>query len=207
MRLNMRPGTVGAAAVIVIVGFAIGAWLAINTRAPQQQTKHVTVATHTVAAPATRTAAPPPARTLAPAATPSAPPATVMPTAAPTAAVPSSSTPLQGAWQLDEANIQVGAIVWTGAAVLAPGNTMVLDVRKQSVRGRAAVPCERHTALHAAFAIGVVRQTVPFREVNCNGLASSGDVHITHFSGDGRSFSGSFSQDGANLGTFTARKL
>jgi hypothetical protein len=69
------------------------------------------------------------------------------------------------------------------------------------------MPCERQTSLHAAFSVGVSPQTVPYREVNCDGVVSTGEVHVTRFSGDGASFSGSFSQNGANLGYFSARKI
>ena len=126
-----------------------------------------------------------------------------MPSAS-TATPPADVAGLQGAWELDEANVHVGTIVWAGDAT-PHGNSIELNLHKQSVGGRRAVPCERQTGLHATFALGVAAQTVPFREVNCAGVVSTGDVHVTSF--NGRSFSGSFSQGGANLGTFTARKI
>ena len=217
--MNVRPATLGAVVVIIVVGFAIGAWLAIRTRGPAAQTTRVIVAsdTHTaprpvrtLAATTAPTALPTPVSIVTaepiptPAATHSAPPITA--SSAP--AVATGGTPaMQGSWRLDEANVQVGAIVWIGDAVADRPDTLVLNVRKQSVGGRRAMPCERQTALHAAFSVGVAQQTVPYREVNCDGAVSTGEVRVTSFSGDGASFSGSFSQNGVNLGSFTARKL
>ncbi|MDQ6941280.1 MAG: hypothetical protein M3169_02060 [Candidatus Eremiobacteraeota bacterium] len=223
--MKVRPTTVGAVVVIIVVGFAIGAWLAIRTRGPAVQTTHVTVASQTQTPPHT---ARPLAATPAPTALPTAvsivtaepiatpapkppptptrsTPSTAAPSAAPIAA--GANPAVQGSWRLDEANVQVGTIVWVGDAVPASRNSIVLNVRKESVGGRRAMPCERQTALHAAFAVGVPQQTVPYREVNCDGVVSTGEVRVTSFSSDGASFSGSFSQNGANLGTFTARKL
>ncbi len=219
--MNVRPATLGAVVVIIVVGFAIGAWLAIRTRGPVAETTRVTVASETHTAPHTvrplaaapaPTALPTPVSivTAEPIATPAPPPShsapsTAAPSAAPIAA--GAQATLQGSWRLDEANVQVGTIVWVGDAAPASRDTIVLNVRKQSVGGRRAMPCERQTALHAAFSVGVARQTVPYREVNCDGVVSTGEVQVTSFAGDGTSFSGSFSQNGANLGTFTARKL
>jgi cytoskeletal protein RodZ len=206
--MNVRPGTLAAVVCIVVVGFAIGAWLAIRTLGPAAQSQRVTVASSTVAAQPVQTMAPRPARTAAPTATP-----TPVSTAASTVAPPASTTRTipnpapQGSWQLDEANVQVGTIRWVGSAAVAGDKTIAFTLHKQSVGGRAAVPCEQQTVLHAAFAPNAAPQTVSYQEVNCNGVASSGEVHVTSFSGNGSSFSGSFSQDGVNLGTFTARKL
>jgi hypothetical protein len=133
----------------------------------------------------------------------------VLPTAAapiaPTAAAVAVAG-LQGAWQLDEANVQVGTIVWAGD-VTPRGTTIELNVHKQRVGGRRAMPCERQTGLHAALAAGVAQQTVPYREVNCDGIVSTGEVHVTDFAANGGAFSGSFSHNGVNLGTFNAHKL
>lgn len=190
-------------ALVVIVGLAIGGWLAVSTRNQSQPVRTV----------ARSNAAPVPVRTVAARKAPVAAAATAAPTAVP--AVPATVAPattvtaeaaVQGAWQIDEANVQVGTIVWSGNAVLSRGNTIALDVRKVSVGGRAAAPCERETALHAAFSVGVPAQTVPYREVNCEGVSSTGEVRVSSFSSDGRSFRGSFWLDGAKLGDFEARR-
>ena len=221
--MNMRPGTVAAALCIVVVGFAIGAWLAIRTRGPVEQARHVTVASTVTAAPPVRTMAPRTMapRTIAPRTTvprpvttpePTAPPtptatalATVVPPAPPAPRTSAAGdAALQGSWQIDEVNTQVGTIRWVGDAESARGDSMIFTVHKQSVGGRTAMPCERHTVLSAAFARGVAEQTVPYREVNCDGIVSIGEVRVTSFSGT--SFSGSFWRNGVNLGSFTASK-
>jgi hypothetical protein len=222
----MRPGTLGAVVVIVVVGFAIGAWLAIRTRGADRQTQTVTVASSTAVAPTARTLPPRPVRTLAPAVTPTALPtavsittiapaakpaatASAIPTAAPAPATAASagSSALQGSWQIDEANVQVGTIRWVGDAEPARGNTIAFNVHKQSVAGRTATRCERQTGLHAEFSLGIAEQTVPYREVNCDGVVSTGEIRVTSFSGNSGSFTGSFWRNGTNLGQFTARKL
>ncbi len=157
----------------------------------------------TVAATAKPTATPTP--TAKPAA-PAIPMATVVPTAAATPAASARFDALQGAWQIDEANLQVGTIVWYAEAVLSRGGTIVLDAHKESVAGRPAVPCERQTDLHAAFTLGLAQQTVRYHEVNCEGAAASGEVRVGSFTRDDRSFSGSFWRAGAKLGDFDARK-
>jgi hypothetical protein len=205
--VNTRTGTVVAAILIVVVGFAIGGWLAVRARGSTQQVNRVAI-TSEISTPrahrATPTARP---ITTAKAIATDTRLATPMPRATPTAAA-MAATPapaaLQGSWQLDEANVQVGTIVW-GGNVTAAGNAIELNMHKQRVGGRPAVPCERQTGLHASFAVGTAVQTVPFREVNCNGVVSTGEIHVTSFNAG--SFSGSFSQNGANLGSFTARKL
>ncbi|HWT06989.1 MAG TPA: hypothetical protein VN224_14595 [Xanthomonadales bacterium] len=223
--MTVRPGTIVTVIFIVAVGFAIGAWLAIRTRGPVEPAQRVTVATSVSASRPVR--APPPLRILTPAPTPTvvatatsiataAPTAkaaaatpsavsTVVPSAAPAAAV--ANPALQGSWQLDEANVQVGTISWVGDAVLGSGNTIVFNMHKQNVGGRTAMPCERQTGLHAAFSLGATDQTVPYREVNCEGAVSTGEVRVTGFSRNAASFSGRFSRNGVNLGTFNARKL
>jgi hypothetical protein len=205
--MTMRPRTLVAAACIVVVGFAIGAWLAIRTRGPVAQTQRITAASSTVTAPPVRTLAPRPVRTPAAAATP---PRAATPTPVPP---PVRTTPagadaaLEGSWQIDEDNVRVGMIRWVGDAEPASGTMLVFNVHKQSVGGRAAVPCEQQTVLHAAFARGVAEQAVPYREVNCDGIVSTGEVHVTSFSGNGASFRGSFWRNGVNLGNFNARRL
>ncbi len=169
---------------------------------------------------ATPTVAPTTAATVAPTVAPTGAPRTAAPTIVPTAAptiVPTvpptvASAPavtrelaVQGAWQIDEANVQVGTIVWSGSAVLSRANTIALDVHKVSVGGRSASRCERETELHAAFSVGVSAQTVPYQEVNCQGTSSAGEVRVSSYSSDGRSFRGSFWLDGVKLGDFEAR--
>ena len=223
--------------LVVIVGLAIGGWLAIASRNRDQQS--VTVARTSAATVAVRTATPPtrtPARTPAPEATaapttaptaqpttaPTAPPTTAptaRPTTAPTAppttaatATPATAAPaasaaraVPGAWQIDEANVQVGTIVWAGSAAPSRPNTIALDVHKVSVGGHSVSRCERETVLRATFSMGVQAQTVPYQEVNCQGVSSTGEVRISSFASDGRSFHGSFWLDGAKLGDFDAR--
>lgn len=98
-------------------------------------------------------------------------------------------------------------MVWSGEAAISSGAEIAFDEHKQSVGGRSATPCERQTNLHAVVELGVAPQTVPFREVNCEGATMSGDVRISGFAPDGRSFHGSFWQGGMKLGDFTATKL
>jgi hypothetical protein len=132
--------------------------------------------------------------------------ATAVPTAAVTPAKGAGYSALQGEWRIDEANLQDGMMVWSGDAVLSSGGTIVLDAHKNSIAGRSATQCERQTKLHAAFALGVAQQTVPFREMNCEGTTLSGEVRVASFSRDDRSFYGSFWQGGVKLGDFTASK-
>jgi hypothetical protein len=54
--------------------------------------------------------------------------------------------------------------------------------------------------------VGASAQTVPYQEVNCQGVSSTGQVRVSAFSADGRSFRGSFWLDGVKLGDFDARK-
>lgn len=223
--MTVRLGTTATVIFIVVVGFAIGAWLAVRTH-PVEQAQRVTVASSVSSPRSVPTLAHRTVRILTPAPTPAvlataATIATAAPTAEPatTASVVSTVAPstapataaadsaLQGTWQLDEANVQVGTISWVGDAVPASGNTIVFNVHKQSVGGRRAMPCERQTGLHAAFSLAVAEQTVPYREVNCDGVVSMGEVRVTSFSRTGASFSGSFWRNGVNLGTFNARKL
>lgn len=215
----MKPRTRAVVATVsifvVLTGFAIGAWLAILARSPHNDGDPVTMAnsasppnpvptvvqTPTLRATAAPVATPPPAA----AATPTA---AARPTAtpAPPTEPPTARAAVQGAWRIDEANVHVGTIVWSGDAAVSSDRSLVLDVHKQRVGGRAAVPCERQTVLHAVFSLGVAEQTVPYREVNCAGVVSSGVARVSRFSADGRSFGGTFWEDGLELGTFDARK-
>lgn len=222
MNLFNRPPGIAALALAVILGLAIGGWLAVRSRNPVQPARTVartnaapaplrTKAPPTVVPAAPSTLAPTAAATVAPTTAPTVAP-TVAPTATPTiaatVAAASSGTAnaaVQGAWQIDEANVRVGTIVWSGSAV-SRGNTIALAVRKASVGGHAAGPCERQTELRAAVSVGVSAQTVPYQEVNCQGASSTGEVRVSAFAPDGRSFHGSFWLDGVKVGDFDARR-
>src|ERR1700681_533126 len=185
--MNVRPGTLGVVVFIVVVGFAIGGSVATNARASDEHAQSVTgeSTTHTAARVATA------ARAAQPAAT--------------TAAIADAA--LGGTWQIDEANVQLGTILWVGDILPARGNTIVFNVHKQSVAGRPATRCERHTNLYASFSLGVADQTVPYREVNCEGFLSTGEIRVTGFFGNGGFLKGSFWRNGVKLGNFTARRL
>jgi len=134
---------------------------------------------------------------------------TPMPTVRPTARLAPkriATSLVQGTWQIDEANRQVGSIVWSGNAVVTRGGTIVLNAHKAVVAGHMATPCERGTTLHAAITVGVAPQTVRYRETNCAGSSSLGEIHVSNFSPDAGSFIGSVWRDGDYLGNFTARK-
>ncbi|MDB5071985.1 MAG: hypothetical protein JWM87_3096 [Candidatus Eremiobacteraeota bacterium] len=222
--MNTRPATIAAVAAILVVGFAIGGWLALVSRPSGHAT--TTMATRTIRTPDTARTPSPIATAMeasTPVPTPKAVPtptpspvstskpvpaaATVAPAArtAPNPAVAVQSVPA-GSWELDEANTQVGTILWAADVASTPGNTVVLNAHKQSVGGHPAVPCERQTTLHAEFSAGTAAQSVPFREVNCEGVATTGEMRVTSISGNGASFSGSFWRNGAKLGDFSARR-
>lgn len=156
---------------------------------------------------ATQVPTPKPVQTQAPTPKPAAT-ATTVATAAPTAASPAVAVRgvPAGSWELAESNTQVGTIVWAADVASAAGNSVVLNAHKQSVGGRPAVPCERQTSLHAEFSAGTAAQNAPFREVNCEGVATTGEIRVTSSPGDGGSFSGSFWRNGVKLGDFTARR-
>jgi len=240
--MNTRPATIAVAVAIVIVGLAIGGWLALISR-PSAQSATVTTAT-TVRTPGNERSAvpiaaatqastakplpthvptPKPVPTEAPTAKPiptqvptPKPVPTQAPTAKPAETAPTVATAASpavavrgvpaGSWELDESNTQVGTIVWAADVASTSGNSVVLTAHKQSVGGRPAVPCERQTSLHAEFAAGTAAQSAPFREVNCEGVATTGEVRVTSSPGDGGSFSGSFWRNGMKLGDFTARR-
>lgn|GEM_PF-5016571 len=174
----------------------------LTTASPRKKSPAVARSTvaPTVAATAATTVTPSVAATVTPTAV-----ATVAATVAAAPAVTAGNA-VQGAWEIDEANVQVGTIVWSGSAVLSRGNTIALDVRKASVGGRSATKCERETELRAAFSVGVPVQTVPYTEVNCQGASSTGEVRVSAFATDGRSFRGSFWLDDVKLGDFDARR-
>jgi hypothetical protein len=232
--VRIHPATVGVIAAIVVIGFGIGAWLALATRSGGERTTSVSSTTHSAVA--VRTA---PAQTIAPADHTSAPatpmpvnhtpapatpvppnptsavtpaPATPTPTPTPANAAPTASTAapatmggtLQGPWDVEEANVQVGTIVWRGEMTRGPGNAIVFDAHKQSVGGRPAVPCERATRLHVTLSEGVAKQSAPYREVNCAGVVSNGEMRVAAFSAGNGSFSGEFWEGNTKLGDFTA---
>ncbi len=159
----------------------------------------------TVKPTATPMPSPSPAPTTKPTLAPTPSP-TAVPTVAPSPLKRGYYAALQGTWQIDEANVQDGRMVWAGGAVVSSGGTIVLDAHKESIAGQAATRCERQTALHASFALGVARQAVPFQEVNCQGGTSSGTIQVTSFSPGARSFSGTFWSGGVKLGDFQASK-
>jgi hypothetical protein len=194
-------GLVVTALAAMAIGFAIVAWPHGAARRPLSHANRATVA---IAKPA-----PSPLRTVMTTVKPTAvaiPTVTTVPTAAVTAAKGADYSARQGEWQIDEANLQDGRMVWSGDAVLASGGTLILEAHKDSIAGRSATQCERQTNLRAAFALGIAQQTVPFRETNCAGTTLSGEIRVASFSRDDRSFSGSFWQDGVKLGDFTASK-
>ena len=232
--MNMRTGTLAMVAAIVAVGFAIGGWLAYATRPSGHTTSTTIAATVRTPEPVRTTvpiaaATPPPAHTppITPALKPVATPVpTLKPAPASTAtAVPSTTavattattatsaaTPAvavrnatTGTWLLDEANTQVGTIVWAVNVTATPGAPVLLEAHKQSVGGRPAVPCERQTTVHAEFPSGTAL-SVPYREVNCEGVATVGEMRVSSIPGSSTSFSGSFWRNGVKLGDFSARR-
>ena len=214
------------AGLVVLVGLLFGGMLALLTRPSAQQTQRVAVANVTNTAPPRAVHSRPPAvapATIAPTASPipATPTATATPLAiatpaaanapalTPRATSPTAGTvvaPGAGLWRIEEANVQVGTIVWTGrGGGSSGGNAIALDVHKESVAGHGVSLCERQTTLHVVVTAGTSPQTVPYQEVNCSGAKSNGEMHVSSFSGDGRSFSGSFWSSGSKLGDFTAR--
>ena len=221
------PINVTIAGLVVLVGLLFGGMLALLTRPSTQQTQRVTIANVTKSAPPravhSRAPAVAPATTVAtaPPTIPATPTATATPLAtstpaathapAPTPRATSTTAvavaaPRAGLWRIEEANVQVGTIVWTGrGAGSSGGNAIALDVHKESVAGHGVSLCERQTTLHAVVTAGASPQTVPYQEVNCSGAASNGEIRISSFSSDGRSFSGSFWSSGFKPGDFTAQ--
>lgn len=132
-------------------------------------------------------------------------PATPTPAApAPAASIAKAAVaPVAGVWRIEEANVYDGTIVWSGAGTASSDGTLVLDIHKVRVGGHAVSQCERETRLYVALA-GTSPQNAPYREVNCSGVTSNGEMRVTGFGAGGRSFSGSFWLDGAKAGDFTA---
>jgi hypothetical protein len=209
--MNLRsPLELTVAALVVLVGLLIGGMFALFTRGAGQQTgQSVAVISTTTTGPShrvsrtTRPAVATPAPTAQPTVAPTAPP-TAPPTTPPTAAA--AAAPPSGVWRIEEANVQVGTIVWSGSGAGSGGNAIALDVHKESVAGHGISTCERRTTLHVVLSAGAAAQTVPYREVNCSGATSTGEMRVSTFSADGRTFSGSFWSDGAKLGDFTAAR-
>ncbi|GAC1497536.1 MAG: hypothetical protein NVS1B2_19520 [Vulcanimicrobiaceae bacterium] len=110
-----------------------------------------------------------------------------------------------GAWQIVEANVYTGAMVWRGQAVVSHGGNVVLDMHKERIAGRIASRCERNTNLHVTIPSDGSARTVPFTEVNCAGASSGGEVRVSNYSPG--TVHGSFWQHGTYLGDFSARKL
>ncbi len=208
------------AAIIVIGGLAIGAWLATFARGPEQRAQRVATATAVRTNTAAKQSAADPAvstpavRVLPTAATPMR---TAAATAAPAPTLPATSAPRTivatangapvGSWEVDEANVRVGTIVWVGQAVMSGSNAVSFDAHKETVAGRPASPCERDTHLRTTFAVVTVPQMIPYREINCAGTISTGEVRVRSFSVADSSFSGSFWQEGAKLGDFTGHRV
>ena len=226
--MNLRsPIEVTIVALVILVGILIGGMFAIGTRLSNQQTAQTvtTTTTSTSASPRTsqssRPSAPATAKptfaatpravaTVAPTAQPTpivapTPQPTLPPTAAPTTAPAAAAAPQPGLWRISEANVHVGTIVWSGSGV-GSGGSITFDVHKESVAGHGVSPCEHQTTLHAVLTAGSAPQTVPYREVNCSGATSTGEIRVSAFSGDGRTFSGSFWSSGSKLGDFTASR-
>jgi hypothetical protein len=226
--MNMRPVTIAAAVAIIVVGLAIGGWLALISR-PTAHSATITTAT-TIRPPdnersavpiaaATQASTPKPVATPVPTPKPdltqaptSRPVATPLPAATVETAALSAVSPAvavrpmpAGTWELDESNTQVGTIVWTADVTSTRGNSVVLTAHKQSVGGRPAVPCERQTSLRAEFSAATAAQSAPFREVNCDGVTTTGEIRVS-IAGDGASLSGSFWRNGLKLGDFSARR-
>jgi pyruvate/2-oxoglutarate dehydrogenase complex dihydrolipoamide acyltransferase (E2) component len=150
---------------------------------------------------ATATLAPTPAPSRSAEAT-VAPAAPVVRTMATPAAVSERAAP-SGTWRIDEANAIVGTIVWLGNAA-SRGDRLILDLHKERIAGQPATPCERDTNLHIVVSNASPHQTVPYTEVNCEGLTSTGVVRVSSISGD--AFSGSFWNGNMMLGHFDAHK-
>ena len=152
--------------------------------------------------------------TIAPTSTPTMAP-TIAPTSKPTN-IPTSTQTVEPpadriaashavaqTWRIDEANVEVGTIVWVGSAVLHR-DSIVFDVHKERIAGRPAGPCERETILHIQISSAQPSQTVPYQEINCRGESMSGVVRV-YADGSG-AFTGSFWTGNTKLGDFDARK-
>ncbi len=197
-------------ALVVVVGLLIGAMMAILTRPSNQQTQQTQETSVTVRTPGPAASRTPTHRSAASSTATAAPTVVAMP-ATPTPATPTPALSTAkaavaagaGIWRIEEANVYVGTIVWSGAGTASSDGAIVLDVHKERVAGHAVSQCERRTTLHVALA-GASAQNAPYQEVNCSGATSNGEMRVTGFGADGRSFSGSFWTGGAKVGDFTA---
>lgn len=213
------------AAIVIFAGFSLGALLALvahqrhkasietvaarpverNPATPSpiasatENARNASVLAPASAAPSMHPAMAPSQRIVA-----LTPRAAVTSSPVPQASLAPSAEQLQGAWLVSEANSRVGSIVWVGGATVQ-GNSLALDLHKASVGGRSAMPCERQTNLRTVITASVA-QTVPYRETNCQGFASTGELRVDRFSDRRQAFQGSFWQNGVKLGNFKARK-
>ncbi len=214
MRTRRRRSLFPVLAILVIFsGLGLGTIVALVHSLVETNAENASLTQTTPVAQTAITPAPPPiarvTATLAPTSAPTmstqatvtpAPPVTR--TTATPAAVPQRAAP-SGTWRIDEANVIVGTIVWLGNAV-SRGDRLILDLHKARIGGQPATPCERETNLHIVVSNASPHQTVPYTEVNCEGLTSTGVVRVSSISGD--AFSGSFWDGNMKLGDFDARK-
>lgn len=214
--MNIRSrGALGAAvALLLFAGYGLGSIVDRNT--PTQKT--VAYVSVSPAPPASPVAPSPRSRTSRPAAEPTQKPAaqpTAVPASTPRPAHTPSSDNLQGpsgagtsaagVWRFSEDNAIVGKIVWLGNAVLT-GNGTVFILHKESVAGQPAAPCERQTNLRFVIPSGSAANTVPYSEVNCNGVQSSGRAQVRTVASGSR-FSGTFWDGTRKLGDFDAARI
>ena len=183
------------AILAIALGLVIGGLLAVMTRLREGAGTNVATVSTTAPSPASST--PHGIAKAEPVTTGSSPRSTA---AAPTGA-PANSRGADRAWQIVETHTSVGTILWTGVGRFG-GDGLALDVRKAQVRGHEVGPCERDTHLRAT--VSVSARTAPYRETNCSGATSAGDMRISWRSSDGHTLSGSFWKDGAKLGDFKA---
>jgi len=214
--MNVRSrGALGAAvALLLFVGYGLGAVIDRNTPA-QKTVAYVSVSPAPPAppvAPLTRSRTSPPAvePTHKPTAQPTAVPASIpRPAHTPSAdnlQGPSATrTSAAGVWRFSEDNAIVGTIVWVGNAV-STANGTVFILHKESVAGQPAAPCERETNLRFVLPTGSAAATIPYSEVNCNGVQSSGRAQVRTVA-SGSHFSGTFWDGSRKLGDFDAARI
>jgi len=193
--------------VVVAVGLAIGVGLARLVAPHSAGETSTRVATHTahdtvVRSPHAIPATPAPAQTRTATATAAAQPTPAVMSAVAQAVAQNA---LEGAWQVDEQNAQVGAITWSGQAIPS-GDTIVFDVHKVSVAGKPATACERQTILHAVLSMRSIDQGASYTETNCQGASSTGEIRVSSFSPDARSVTGSFWNGQQKIGDFHAER-
>ncbi len=186
---------------------------ALSTRPPKLQSTRVAVTA--IPSPSMSASVRHTSVAASPATAESTTPAPAMPTASPTqssrpptaAAAPAGrKIALQGTWRITESNVVVGTIVWAGNATVSNSNTIVMDLHKESVGGQRATPCEQETNLHLTIPISASAQRISYKEINCQGISSTGEVHVAGLSANRGLFSGTFWQNGMDIGFFDARK-